>query len=356
MAGIEYGARSGGAAFKQGSTWGTAVAVSSNTGIRVESYDTRGGLASLPNAEVGAPAGSAPDIGNESWELTVNLKCRYGVLRFLAYAFGTSGSPTQTPPTTGTTYLHTLTWNDVMTKFATWCLGFRSGAKPHEFASAKVRELSLGFTNGGEVRARITMAGSSRSKDSSTNTTTEMTAATTRAGRRQIMGSHATFRINAQAGSGLGSGDAVKLRDFEIVIRRKFPGGDEHETGATIMPEPFDEGEAEVLVRTRLRSYEADTYMDLWDGLTTPTPKKADIKFLSGHTPTDGSEMYLQIDLPYLVLASQPQVGVPGGGRIQHTLEWRAIAPVSGSAPTGMSATGPVQMFVLDEDSGAWLS
>lgn len=356
MAGTEIGAKAGGCAFRQGSTWGTAVAVQANGGIKLTSYSENGGQASLPNEEVGAVAGSVPDIGNEGWQPSLNGKARYGNFgRLLAFIFGTSGNPTQTPPATGTTYLHTLTWQTTLDKFLTLCLGARAGAKPHEFPSEKINEVSLTFTDGGELIFKVDGVACARERDSSTNDAATFAAATVRAGRRQVMGSHATFRMNTQSGGALAStADDIKIRSFELRLRR--PMQVSHETQSTEAVEPFEEGAVEVMFTITLRSYETDAYIALWEDLNTPTAKKADIKFLSGYTPTDGAEMYLQFDFPYVVVNEDPRIEVPGGGRIPHTVTFKAIAPPSGSAPTGMSATGPVMGFVLDEVSTAYLS
>jgi hypothetical protein len=356
MAGTEIGAKAGGCAFRQGSTWGTAVAVEANGGIKLLNYSPNGGQASLANEEVGAVAGSVPDIGNEGWAPSLNGKARYGNFgRLLAFIFGTSGAPTQTPPSTGTTYLHTLTWQDTLTKFMTLCLGARAGAKPHEFPSHKINEVSLVFTDGGELIFKVDGVACARERDSATNDAATFLAATTRAGRRQIMGTHSTFRLNAQAGGALASTtDDIKIRSFELRLRR--PMTVSHETQSTQAVEPFEEGPVEVMLTITLRSYESDAYIALWEDLNTPTPKKADIKFLSGFTPTDGAEMYLKFDFPYVVVNEDPRVEVPGGGRIPHQVSFKCIAPISGVAPTGMTATAAVEAFVLDEISTAYLS
>lgn len=358
MAGTETGAKAGGFAFVQGSTWGTPVAVAANGGLKLTSYSENGGQEALPNEELGDTAGSAPDIGNEGYMPEFNGKCRYGNFgRLLAYIFGTSGAPAQTGGGSSGSYLHTLTWQDTLTKFMTAALGVRAGAIPHEFPSNKIREISIAFTDGGQVTFKVNGVACSRTRASATNTANVFAAATVRAGRQQIMGTHATFRLNAQAGGALASTtDDVSIRGFELTIRR--PLSIQHDTQSTIASEPFEDGPTEVELTITLRSYEADTYIALWESLTTPTPKKADIKFLSSFTPSGSGSvpLYLQFDFPNLMVKASPATDVPGAGRIPHRVTFKCVNPPANTAPTGMTAVGPVQAFVMDEISTAYLA
>lgn len=358
MAGTEIGAKAGGFAFVQGTTWGTPVAVAANGGIKIERQADNGGQESLPNEDLGDPAGSAPDIGNEGWMPEDSGKCRYGNFgRYLAYIFGTSGAPAQTGGGSSGSYLHTLTWQDTLTKFMTAVYGKRAGAIPHEFPSRKIKELTIGFTEGGQLTFRINGVACSRERASSTNTYAVFAAATVRAGRQQIMGTHATFRMNAQAGGALASTtDDISIRGWELRIRR--PMSIQHDTQSTIATEPYEDGPCEVEFTIKLRSYEADTYLALWEDLNTPTPKKADIKFLSTFTPPGAGSvpLYLQFDFPHLVVKQAPATDVPGAGRIPHEVTFKCINPPANTAPTGMTAVGPVQAFVMDEVTTAYLA
>jgi hypothetical protein len=358
MAGTEIGAKAGGFAFVQGSTWGTPVAVAANGGLKLTSYSENGGQESLENVELGDPAGSAPDIGNEGYMPEGNGKCRYGNFgRLLAYIFGTSGAPAQTGGGSSGSYLHTLTWADTLAKFMTAAYGFRAGAIPHEFPSKKINRISIAFDEGGQVTFKVNGVACSRKRASSTNTYAVFAAATVRAGRQQIMGTHATFRMNAQASGALASTtDDISIRGFELTIFR--PMSVQHDTQSTAATEPFEDGPTEVEYTIKLRSYENDTYIALWEDLNSPTPKKADIKFLSTFTPSGSGSvpLYLQFDFPNCMVKAAPKTDVPGAGRIPHEVTFKCTNPPANTAPTGMTAVGPVQAFVMDEITTAYLA
>jgi hypothetical protein len=174
------------------------------------------------------------------------------------------------------------------------------------------------------------------------------------------MGTHATFQINAQGGADFNGGgsDNVKIRSFEVTLERVFPKTTEHETQSTAMPEPWEDGEVKVSFKITPRSYENDTFFDAWEGLASPTLYKARIKFLCPFTPSGGSAPYLKLDFPICFVSKNPEVNVPGPGRVPLSVEFECNAPndTGAAAPTGMTCVGPVEAFVLDARATAFLT
>ena len=146
---INTGAGSGGVGFSQGSTWGTAVACAAGDQIRCSSLDDSNGFEELPRDDIGDMNGSASDIGAQRRTIIVRGDCYYGanLSRILAFAFGTSGAPTDNT----STYTHALTFTDALTKYATLIIGKVAGAKPYEFASMMCRRLTITGSGSGRV-------------------------------------------------------------------------------------------------------------------------------------------------------------------------------------------------------------
>ena len=346
------------AAFKQGSTWSTAVAVGSGNGLHITSEAIAGGAKALPRETLGLPWGDKPDAAAEEWAGPLMGDLFYGgnCGRLAAYIFGTSGSPTQTPPSTGTTYLHVADLANSLDKFMTLVLARRSqvggSVKWHEYASAIVSRLA--FTGSGNDRVRWTaeMIASALARDSSTNTTTQTDAVTVPTRLAAAKFPDGTFRINAQAGSALSSGDKVGIAGFDLEIVRPL-SRDFLADGTGKIALPAEENACLVRLSVDLRSYDADTWIAAWPA---GTEYKADLKFLgTGAAPASGSDPYVEFQFPRLVLESQPQANIPGRGRIPHRVTFLAL--VAASAPSGMSGvTQPCRMNVLDGDSAAYLS
>lgn len=359
---IKTGAKSGNgkcaAAFEQGSTWNTAVAVGSGDGLRFTSEAIRGGAAPLERATVGAPWGDKRDVGAQLHRgvISGDLFLGSNVGKFLSYVFGTSGSPTQTPPSTGTTYLHVADIANSLTKFFTLCVARRAQAsdsvKWEEYASAMIRRLTIRGSGNGRLTWEAEIIGSALSLDSSTNTTTETDAVTVPDVLAAARFTDGTFRINAASGSSLGSGDKEKIASFELTIERPL-SEDFLADGTGAVAQPGEQDVCMARLAVELRSYDETTYRTAY---AAGTEYKADLKFLAtGAAPSGGSDPYIEFQFPRLVVRANPDANVAGRARIAHRIEFDAL--VAASAPSGMSGvTQPVRMNVLDADSGAYLS
>lgn len=361
--GITTGAKAGNGAaavaFEQGTTWNTPVAVGAGDGLRILSEAIGGGAGVLERETVGLPWGDKPDQGPESWrgplrgDLFYNGNCG----RFLAYVFGTSGAPTQTPPSTGTTYLHVCDIANSLAKFLTLVIARRAqvggSVKWHEYKSAMMLRVKFTGSGNGRVTWEAEVIASALDRDSSTNTTTQTDAVTVPTILGAVRFADGLFRINAQAGGALASTtDDVGIAGFELEIMRPL-AADFLADGTGVLALPAEENVCDVRLRVDLRSYDADTWIAAW---LAGTEYKADLKFTgTGKAPASGSDPYFQFQFPRLVLATQPQANIPGRGRIPHRVEFKAL--VASAAPTGMTGvTQPVRLNVLDTDTAAYLA
>lgn len=342
------------AAIKQGSTWGTPVAVGASLGVALTAEDISGGKMPLPRGDLGYPWGQQPDIGPEKHRGTLKFDLFHGGGhgKLMSFFFGTSGSPTQTPPSTGTTYLHKLTLQNALDKFATICLAKRSGQKWWEFASAKAAKLELSGAGNERVKGSIEFLANALDRDSSTNTTTQTDAVTVPTRQQLAYAKQGTFRVNAQAGSALASTtDDVPIVGFRFTAVRPF---DEPELidGTNYMAEPVEAGECSAELEITFRDYNAETWIAAY---LAKTEYKADLKLLSTYTPSGGAAMYVLLNIARMVVAEQPQAPVAGQGPIAHVVKFKLLTPAS--APSGMSGlTQPFELQVLDEVSTAYLS
>lgn len=347
------------AAFEQGSTWGTAVAVGASDGLRITSESIQGGTAPLERAAVGFPWGDIIDEGAESWRGTISGDLFYNANcgKFVSYVFGTSGAPTQTPPSTGTTYLHVCDLANSLAKFYTLTLARKAvsgdSQKWHEYASCMTARVTFAGTGNGRVTWTAELIANAMDRASSTNTTTQTDAVTVPTVLGAVRFKDGLFRYNAQAGGALASTtDDYSISGFELEVSRPL-SLDFLADGTTSIAQPAEEDACSVMLRVDLRSYDTDTWKAAW---SAGTEYKADLKFTgAGLAPASGSDPYFEFQFPRLVVASDPQANIAGRGRIAHRVEFKCLT--ASAAPTGMSGvTQPVRLNVLDTDTAAYLS
>ena len=346
------------AAFEQGSTWSTPVAVGASDGLWITSESVQGGQLPLERDTVGVPWGDIFDRGAQQHAGTVSGQVWHGANwgRFVSFIFGTSGAPTQTPPTTGTTYLHNCDLATSLTKFFTLVLARRATSGDallwHEYDSCMISRLNISGTGNGRVTWSATVVANTLDKASATNTTTQTDAVTVPTAQSACRFTQGLFRINAQAGGALASPtDDIAISSFELDISRSL-SQDFLADGTGELAKPAEQDVCAAMLTVSLRSYDADTWKAAY---IAGTEYKADLKFLSGVTPTDGAEMYVQCQFPRMVVAEEPQANIAGRGRIGHTVRFKLLT--ASAAPTGMSGvTAPVRLNVLDENSSAYLA
>lgn len=344
------------AAIEQGSTWNTAVAVGAGDGIAITGESITGGRAALPREDIGFPFGQQPDVGAEMHRGSVEFDLMHGGGhgKLMSLFFGTQTAATQTGGGSAGSYLHICALQTALTKFATLCISKRASAKWWQYASVMARKLTLSGQGNERVKGSIEFLCSTLDRDSSTNTTTETDAVTVPTRRGLSYAKQGLFRLNAQAGGALSSTtDDVPILGFTLTAERKL-SEDMLIDGTGTIAQPAEEDETEIMLDVTFRSYDAETWIAAY---LAKTEYKADLKFLSGYTPSgSGSvELYILLNFARMVVAEQPQAPVSGRGRIPHTVRFKVLTP--SAAPTGMSGlTQPFELRVMDEVSSAYLS
>jgi hypothetical protein len=346
------------AAFEQGSTWSTPVAVGASDGAYLLNESLQGGPVPLDRETLGIVWGDAPDRGAQAHRGALSGWAFYGANfgKLLSFIFGTSGAPTQTPPSTGTTYLHNCDLATSLSKFFTLCIARKAvsgdSLKWHEYDSCMMGRVVFSGSGNDRVRWSADVLANRLDRDSSTNTTTQTDAVTMPTTRGITRFTQGLFRINAQAGATLASTtDDLAIAGFELEIMRPL-SEDFLADGTGELAQPAEQDVCVAMLRVDLRSYDSDTWKTAY---AAGTEYKADLKFLSGVTPSGGSEMYVQFQMPRLVVAEEPQANIGGRGRITHRVTFKLLT--ASTAPTGMSGvTAPVRMNVLDENSSAYLA
>jgi hypothetical protein len=338
------GAIAEGAGFNTGATWGTAIVLDVDDGLKISGEELAGGEEALEVEEIGDAAGALVEKGNESWLGPIRGNLRYGgnCGRFMAHIFGTEATTANTG-----TMSHVLDFADDLARFFTFCRGVDATQKWWEWSSLKMEEFVIAWTNGGRLTYEARCVGHSLSEDTAVNTRTVTSTVLVPAGRAQIMGADAVLRMNAQAGGALAGGDVKKIVSGKLTFRRELSRPFET-SGVGKMSEPQGVKAAEVLLDLDLERFSTTEYRTQWNAAGKPAPQKADLVFSSGITPATGLEMKFAFQFPNIALSAPPQAPAQGPGLIPHKLMYKAVKATA--APTGMTGvTAAARCSVEDE-------
>ena len=210
---------------KQGSTWGTAVALGATNEIIVpddgnpmlnQAYEQSDAMGRLLPRD-----GSLGECKPVEWDIHFDSKCglQYepGPLgSVIAALYGASATPAIQGASAA--YLHSFTSADESTKFFTFATE-RSGTI-REVPSAIVKKLTLKVGDG-KLQGTVSMVGNTCINNSAVNGATQMDALTPAAEANFVLFGTGVLRMNAQSGGALSSGDSLDISDFSIDLERK---------------------------------------------------------------------------------------------------------------------------------------
>lgn len=219
-------------------------------------------------------------------------------------------------------YTHTLVAQNEAGKFGT--LAWQTGTKVQYIASFQPSGITVSSING-QIAYQVTGKGDKVSQDSDGTTLDDINAATP---GTAFKFKNATFRINAQSGGALGSGDAVAVSDMKITLTR---GSDSVITtggGTIIQPKEGDFPEWKLEFTVPRKTTTAET---LYAAYLAETTQKADI-IITGTTANDELAFYF----PRLKIEA---CDIPFEDVIKVNVVCRAQK--AASAPTGMSSAVP---------------
>jgi len=282
---------------------------------------------------------------------TYKFNLRYAGFELPAAMFmGTAGAPAQQGATIA--YLHALKWN-------TDPFGYMISvvknmvAYIEEIPTAKV----VGVTISGEVgpspvTIEIEMTGINREVASTVNTLATWANVTlpTGADRNPVMFSHIVFRMNAQGGAALGSGDVIYPSKFTLSLKRKMKGeftGQFRTTGSNpqdLVDEVSNDGFPEHKLTLEFPKHTGTTYLA---ALQADTRYKMDITATGAQIVSPYNYKHLW-QFPHLqLLNAQP---TDDNGRIKEPLEFNILGAVA--APTGMTGiTDPLWWSITSQRS-----
>lgn len=335
------------AGVKKGSTWGTAVALAAANGLYLTSL--RAGVA-VPRIDDLSVAGSAQprgaDISSHAALPTIAGPARYEGkwLMLLAMAFGTAGAPTGANP-----YVHSFTpKNDLTGIFATLGADLQVGSNVvWEFPSCAVDAFTIksqaGSGEGARAEISFELIADRLQRGSGVNGATQI-ALLTYPTAGHLLHHNLTIRMNTNAGAGLGAGDVLKVKSFELTFRNNLKR-DLFYSGSQYIDQPDRDGFLEVTGSLLLDKYSADSpgVTEFLDG----TYMKMDAEW------TTGASAIFHLDLPRVQIVGADR-DFSGAGLISAPIPFKAF--LASSAPTGMAVTDLIKATITNTSATDYLA
>lgn len=216
-----------------------------------------------------------------------------------------------------------------------------NGISMEELTSCKVAGMTIKGSVGKPVEITFDLIANDKTLASAVNTA--ITAWTALETGNRTMTAHSVMRLNLTADA-LAAGDAIRFESWELSIKRKLTGVYGVGSTADEIDEPSNDGPVEVTFKGTLPRFEAATHLTAWEAETTA---KMDITF-TGALISGASYRVYFIELPLMryTLAEAPIKD----GILSHQLEFACMEPAA--APTGMTATKPCQIKVINDYCG----
>ena len=194
--------------------------------------------------------------------------------------------------------------------------------------------------SGGLVKVTVDFKGDKLIDDSAI--VTAMASVTTPDKHNRALFRQGVFRMNAQSGAALASGDIVKPKEFTLEIER-VGMEDQYQAGSQQIIEPLETGKVQVKLTLPFNRMDDvnDAYFADW---IAETEKKADIIF-TGALIEDTYYYYYKFQFPRLKLED---VDYPDENIIPASIVLRGLE--ADTAPTGMTGiTKPVQLDIMNK-------
>lgn len=322
-------------------SWGTATAVGAGDGVWVTD-DLKDSLSMQIDEDNSAGQGfigSMQVANNNVLKVEIPTLLHYNDAFqnvMWAAACGTGGTA---PSQIGTSTAYTNTFEPATNKTGLYGTIVRDKVTfISEIPSAKCTGFDLSFGDNGRAEITWMFTGSKNVVDSAINTSTQVSALTfPTQGRRAFM-KQMVFRVNAQSGGALGTGDIVKVTDMKFSYKQ--PMDELFVSGLDYVSEPEDKDYPEIMLETTLDRLTATT--DDYVGYHRDnTSLKGDMT-LNG--PTLGTGTYsLLVQFPNLIVEKAPVEFKGGAANVKPKVTFKAYK--AASAPTGMTGiTAPFRV------------
>lgn len=337
------------AGFRQGSTYGTAVAI--GTGHKGIFESINDSVSTTIGDSVGIGSGLSMDNSadklREDVTINVNQQARYndGIMPLLLASFlGVAGTPTE-QTLDEDDYLHTITFSPTADKFLTFARTVTT-TETFEYPSCHVTGINFSL---GEVPGYLTyscdLVADSRVLDSSTNTTTTLNAATVLGSSIISAGTADYLWMNAQAGDALDSSDAISyVESLDISFER--PKSINYSLGGSRV---LVDDKLEVTLTLNFGSIEDLTH---FTNYSAGTEQKALIS-VTGDQINAGESENISFYFPRLIAVDSPTTEASNAGVNPQSVTYKGL--VAASNPTGMSNTYPY-VTILNGNSAAILA
>lgn len=325
-------------AIKKATTWGTAVACGAGDGFLALPASVRRDAPIEVDDSLGLFWSQSGTPGGVKVEGDIPLYLRYdGCDLLLSLFMGTAGVPTtHAGGTNSKDYAYTLAdLTDGL--FATFARHYKNYVS--EIPGLKVSGLTLKGETGKPLQLIAKVIGDNAVQDG-VNTTGTFASVTIAETSHRIHFAQGVFRMNAQAGAALSSGDVIRPSSFELTATRKLSGtyGGRVTAGANpqdLIDEPGNDGMPEVTLKLQFPRHTAKTRLTELGG---DTRQKLDITF-TGAIIEGAIPRLFVIQLPHLQIKSVDVVDE--AGNIKEPVEF--IAHGCAAAPSGM--TGVTKPF-----------
>jgi hypothetical protein len=343
------------AAIKPGTTWGTAVQCGASDGLRIASSSGAPGKEVVPDLSLtGKWAGNAPQIGQEGGGITTSGDFRFGANcdRLLAGIMGTAGAPAEVEA--ALEYTHALSFIARLVKFFSYA-ELKGDVSSWEYPSVMISKLTIEISGKGPATMEADLLVSNIvTDDSGANTISTMGSVTIPANITPAYLGDCRFRINAEGGGALASGDTVKPDLIRIIVDRGLSEAWlADQTLGKKMAQPVEEGDVSISLQIGFPEYLATTYRDYVDAKTA---LKADLFITGPALPGAASALTFEydIDFPNLIGNEHPENVLTGPQRIEDGIVFKCLQ--SDSAPTGMTTTDPFACIVRNQNSSNLLT
>ena len=329
-------------AVKKGTAWGTAVAVGAGNGVIFGSHGIKRTQAVFTSDEMGAPYATSVALGAIACAGPLEMPLKYDSLDLLLALFmgTTGGAPTRQGATAAYAQKFSLA-GSIVGKFATLCVN--NGIGIDEFTSIKVNGMTLKGAAGQDVRVSFDITAQNLSTGSTTNTiATFNTNVTFPAYGNNVLFEDGVFRINLQSGIALASGDIVYPSDFELAVKRTVEGAP-WVGGANTIDEPGNAGMLKTDLTLTFARYLDNSHDLAW---IAQTAYKMDMTFTGALIESTYYRKFI-VALPQLIINDPAHDIVKGP--IKEVVKYTALGV--DTAPTGMTATAPIEISVVNKQT-----
>ena len=235
----------------------------------------------------------------------------------------------------GGAYCHSIFLNETANAYWNTVAAGMTTTEVQEWTSCATRSITLSVSGfPGPVVGAFDLLANERLITGTENETADLAAATVVNTKRVIARPADSFRINAQAGAALDSGDTVAITDISIAYQKPQEAPSELK-GSAGNPEPVLTGDPplKVTLSVTMRTLADFTY---FTAAAAGTAYKASFEAESADFITGAIPYKFGCYFPYLKILEDPGYDLGSTADNPHTVVFEVLMPADGAYPTGM--------------------